>query len=78
VTRAGTVVIADTLNCRVRKVALGSGTISTYAGTGLTGYNADGFAARKTTFNSPVAVSVSPSGVVYVGDDSANRVRKIH
>jgi sugar lactone lactonase YvrE len=76
VTKGGTVFIADTLNFRVRQLA--SGTITTYAGTGLTGYNGDGLAALSTNFDDPVAVGIHPNGVVYVVDDSTNRVRKIH
>ena len=76
VTKGGTVFIADALNFRVRPVA--SGTITTYAGTGLTGYNGDGLAALSTNVDDPVAVGINPNGVVYVVDDTTNRVRKIH
>lgn len=76
VTKNGTVFIADTANFRIRQVA--SETITTYAGTGLTGYNGDGLSALSTNFDDPVAVSVNPNGVVYMVDDTTNRVRKIH
>jgi sugar lactone lactonase YvrE len=76
VTKGGTAFIADTANFRIRQVA--SGTITTYAGSGLTGYNGDGLPALSTNFDDPVAVSINPNGVVYVVDDVANRVRKIH
>src|ERR1700728_3331899 len=36
---AGNLYIADTTNHRIRKVAVGSGTISTVAGTGTAGYS---------------------------------------
>jgi sugar lactone lactonase YvrE len=76
-TKGGTVYIADTFNVRIRKVALG--TITTYAGTGLAGYNGDGLAAVSTNFDDPVSVSVGPDGSsIYVVDDSQNRVRRIH
>jgi sugar lactone lactonase YvrE len=76
ITGGGTVYIADTGNVRIRKVA--ANTITTYAGTGLAGYNGDGLAALSTNLDDPVAVTLSPGGVVYVVDDIQNRVRKIH
>jgi sugar lactone lactonase YvrE len=75
VTKGGTVFIADTVNFRVRQVV--SGTITTYAGSGLTGYNGDGLAALSTNLDDPVAVGINPNEVVYVVDDLTNRVRKI-
>jgi hypothetical protein len=76
VTKGGTVFIADSVNFRVRQVI--SGTITTYAGSGFTGYNGDGLAALSTNFDDPVAVGINPNEVVYVVDDLTNRVRKIH
>jgi trimeric autotransporter adhesin len=70
------VYIADTGNFRIRKVH--ANTISTYAGTGLQGYNGDGLPALSTNLDDPVSVTLDPSGVPYVVDDETNRVRKIH
>jgi trimeric autotransporter adhesin len=76
ITGGGTVYIADSGNFRIRKVA--ANTISTYAGTGAAGYNGDGLAALSTNLDDPVAVTLNPSGIVYVVDDVQNRVRRIH
>jgi len=71
-----TVYIADTGNFRIRKVV--ANIISTYAGTGVEGYNGDGLPALSTNLDDPVAVTLNPSGIPYVVDDLTNRVRKIH
>lgn len=76
VTAGGPVYIADTGNVRVRRVA--ANTITTYAGTGLTGYNGDGLAALSTNLDDPVAITLNPNGFLYVVDDTQNRVRRIH
>jgi sugar lactone lactonase YvrE len=69
--------IADLANYRVRKVTP-SGIISTLAGTGNFGYNGDGLPATKTNLDGPVALAVSPSGILYEVDYFQNRVREIH
>jgi trimeric autotransporter adhesin len=76
VTSKGTVYIADELNLRIRKVA--SGIITTYAGSGVQGYNGDGLPALGTNLDDPVAVVVNSSGIPFLVDDFTMRVRKIH
>jgi sugar lactone lactonase YvrE len=76
VTSKGIVYIADELNVRIRKVA--SGIITTYAGSGVQGYNGDGLPALGTNLDDPVAVVVNSSGTPYLVDDFTMRVRKIH
>ena len=67
--------IADTVNCRVRKVSGGS--ISTLAGNGTCGYNGDGIAASAAQLNSPAGLAVGPTGDVYIADTSNCRVRRV-
>lgn len=80
---AGNLYIADAGAERVRKVAIGTRTITTLAGTGDACPNStdacgDGGAATAATFNGPVSVAVSPDGAtVYVADVGDARVRKI-
>ena len=76
VTSNGTVYIADELNVRIRKVA--SGTISTYAGTGVQGYNGNGLPALRTNLDDPIAVTVNSTGTLFLVDDFTMRVRKVH
>lgn len=72
----GRIFIADYSNFRVRLVNT-NGDISTYAGTGLPGYNNNGRLATKTNLGGPIAVAVGPSNVLYVADDQSYRVRVI-
>jgi trimeric autotransporter adhesin len=72
----GTAYIADEFDLRIRKVT--AGTITTYAGTGLPGYNGDG-PALSTNLDDPVAVAVNPiNKVLYLVDDIQARVRRVH
>jgi len=73
---AGNLYIADYYNNRVRKVTTG-GIISTFAGTGVGGYNGDGIAATSADLYAANAVSTDNSGNVYIGDYANNRVRKV-
>ena len=49
--QAGDLYIVDMGNNAVRKVALKTGVITTFAGTGKAGYSGDGGPARDATFN---------------------------
>ena len=72
----GTLYIADSLNNRVRKVAT-DGTITTIAGTGVTGYSGDGGAAVSATLNWPQAAVADGTGNVFVSDLGNGVIRKI-
>src|SRR5581483_11555301 len=69
------VYIADTGNCRVRKVA--SGTITTVAGTGVCGYSGDGGAATAAKISPSVGLAVDGSGNLYISDTGNCRIRKV-
>jgi uncharacterized protein (TIGR03437 family) len=73
---AGNLYIADSLNCRIRKVASG-GNISTLAGNGTLSYSGDGGAASKAQLNAPQGVAADAAGNVYLADTLNNVVRKI-
>jgi len=77
---AGNLYIADTFNCRVRKVA--SGSIWTIAGSGPTGFgcgafSGDGGPATSAHLDGPSSVGVNAAGEVFIGELDGCRVRKI-
>jgi NHL repeat len=72
---SGTIYIADTGNHRVRNIS--SGTITTIAGTGTSGFTGDGGTATSAQLASPHDAIADTSGNVYIADTGNNRVRKI-
>ncbi len=70
---AGNVYIADAGNNVIRLISP-SGTVSTFAGTGIAGA-ADG--KDTATFSSPLGVAVDVAGNVYVADYENDLIRKI-
>lgn len=74
----GNLLIADEQNNRIRSVNLGTGIISTFAGTGVAGYSGENLDAASTMFSSPRAIAVTSSGDVLVADYGNNRIRKIN
>jgi hypothetical protein len=67
--------IADSENRRVRKVE--NGIITTYAGTGLSGFNGNGHLATLTNFASVTSIVGDTNGNIYVSDYDNYRIRKI-
>ncbi|MGZ3777314.1 MAG: hypothetical protein ACXVI9_06910, partial [Mucilaginibacter sp.] len=70
---SGNVYVADAGNNMIRLISP-SGTVSTFAGTGIAGA-ADG--KDTATFNSPLGVAVDQAGNVYVADYENDLIRKI-
>ena len=77
VDRAGHLYIADTLNHRVRRVDAVTGVITTIAGLGQPQCSGDGGSAVEAGLNEPAALAVSDGGVLYIADQSHNRVRAV-
>jgi len=73
---AGNIYVADQMNNRIRKVDVGTGNISTYAGTGATRYSGDGGPATAAEINRPHGVTIGPNGHLYIMDRS-NTIRKV-
>ena len=73
---AGNLFIADTYNHRIRRVST-TGTITTVAGTGASGYSGDGGPATSARLRFPEGVWVDDGGNVYVADSGNDRVRVI-
>ena len=73
---AGDLFIADTGNHRIRKVDA-SGTITTVAGSGISGFSGDGGPAVLAQLSSPSAVAVDRAGDLYIADTDNHRIRKV-
>jgi trimeric autotransporter adhesin len=74
---AGNVYIADQNNNRVRKVAFGTGLISTYAGTGVAGYTGEAGPATSARIYNPAGLAIDGSGNLYIADYYNSRIRKV-
>jgi sugar lactone lactonase YvrE len=77
VDREGHLYIADTLNHLVRRVDAETGVITTVAGLGRPRFFGDGGLAVDAGLNEPAALAVSNNGVLYIADQSNNRVRAV-
>ena len=73
---AGNLFIADTMNNRIRKVAL-DGNITTLAGMGDLAFSGDGGPAAGASLGRPSGVAVDGAGNVYVADTLNNRIRQV-
>jgi hypothetical protein len=72
---AGSVYVADSGNCTIRKVSI-SGVVTTMAGSPGQSGNADG-SGGSARFNSPGGVAVDSNGNVYVADSGNCSLRKV-
>lgn len=72
----GNVYVADTENHRIRKVD-NSGTITTIAGSGSSGFSGDGGLAVDAQLRYPYGLTVSPDGTIFIADYGNTRVRKV-
>ncbi len=75
--RHGNIYIADLKNDRIRKVDASTGIITTVAGNGEHGYSGDGGPATEAMLASPIAVTASPKGDLYIADHRNSRIRKV-
>jgi sugar lactone lactonase YvrE len=73
---AANIFVADTQNNRVRKVNAAQ-VITTVAGNGQGGFSGDGGPAISARFDTPTALWVTGSGVLYIADTGNNRIRKV-
>lgn len=74
----GNLYLADSGNNVVRVLNGTSGSITTYAGTGVGGYNGDGLSPLQAELNGPYSVTAGDSpGSLYITDTGNNRIRYI-
>ncbi|HYC59302.1 MAG TPA: IPT/TIG domain-containing protein [Thermoanaerobaculia bacterium] len=68
---------------RIRRIHLGDGRISTFAGNGAVGFSGDGGPATQASFDFGIrsidagALALDPQGNVYIADAGNGRIRKI-
>jgi sugar lactone lactonase YvrE len=74
---AGNVYIADTSNSVIRKVAAGTGFITTVAGNGTSGYIGNGGPATSAELAYPYGVAVDGAGNLYIADTYNVVIRKV-
>ena len=73
----GNIYIAGLKNDRIRRVDASTGIITTVAGNGEHGYLGDGGPATEAMLASPIAVTVSADGDLYIADHRNSRIRKV-
>jgi len=74
---SGNVFFDDFLNQRIRKIAAGTGIITTIAGDGTSAYLGDGGPATSAEINYGAAIAFDTKGNLYLSDEDNNRIRKI-
>ncbi len=72
----GAMYFVEMVNNLVRKVDR-TGTISTIAGTGQSGFSGDGGPAREATFNKPHSIALDGKGSLFICDIGNHRVRRV-
>lgn len=72
----GAIIIADSKNHRVRRVAP-DGTVSTIVGTGETATGGDGGPPSSATLDTPASVAFDPAGNLFVSDIGASHIRRV-
>ncbi|MGI8781233.1 MAG: NHL repeat-containing protein [Solirubrobacteraceae bacterium] len=73
---AGNFYVADMGNDKIRKIDA-NGVITTIAGTGVSGFSADGRPAVAARLDDPVRVAVDAAANLYIADFSNHRIRKV-
>ena len=74
--RNGNTFISDTYNHRIRKVTP-AGVITTFAGTGIAGFNGDGRQAKTAMLSYPNGIIFDSAGNMILADEANNRIRRI-
>jgi sugar lactone lactonase YvrE len=73
----GNLYISDYVNCAIRKVEASTGTITTFAGNGTSGYSGDGGPATSAQLSLPFGLVIDSMGNVVFADGQNNVIRRI-
>ncbi len=74
---SGNVYIVEFAGSRIRKIDAATGIITTFAGTGVSGFSGDGGPAINAQLNNPGNIALDPAGNIFITDVANHRVRKI-
>jgi sugar lactone lactonase YvrE len=74
---AGNLYLADTHNHIIRKITASTGTITTIAGNGSSGFSGDTAPATSATLALPHGLSLDATGNLYLADTENHRIRRI-
>ncbi len=78
VDQTGNIFIADTDNCKIKKVNVANGRIYTFAGTGVCDFGGDGGPATNAKLRKPRGLAFDTSGNnLYFADTDNNRIRRV-
>lgn len=77
VDRAGSLLMTDGRNFRVRRVDAQTGIITTVAGTRGRGFNGDNQPATSAQLNFPVGIAVDGAGNLLIADQTNARIRRV-
>jgi len=77
VDHSGNLFIADASNCVIRRVAAGTGVITTVAGNGICAFNGDNLPATSAALNDPYGLIVDDAGNLYIADSANFRIREV-
>ena len=73
----GNLYLSDYYSARVRKIASGTGVITSVAGTGANGFSGDGGPAVNATIGLIQGLAVDALGNLYLADTTNSRIRKV-
>jgi uncharacterized protein (TIGR03437 family) len=73
---ASNLYVADSGNNRIRRFTQG-GVASTVAGNGSRGSTGDGGSALSASLSVPVGIAVDTTGVMFISEESGNRIRRV-
>ncbi len=74
---SGNLYIADIGNSIVRRVVLGTGIITTYAGNGTAGFPTNGALATSTMLSGPIGLAVDTGGNLFIADQNNDVVCRV-